>query len=49
MTNELNELATFAIVATERSFTRAAAKLGVSQSATPSATILPGEEREIAV
>ena len=33
MTNELNELATFAIVATERSFTRAAAKLGVSQSA----------------
>lgn len=33
MTNELNELATFATVATERSFTRAAAKLGVSQSA----------------
>lgn len=33
MTNELNELATFAAVATERSFTRAAAKLGVSQSA----------------
>ncbi len=33
MTNELNELAAFAIVATERSFTRAAAKLGVSQSA----------------
>src|SRR3982751_56736 len=33
MTNELNELATFAIVASERSFTRAAAKLGVSQSA----------------
>ena len=33
MTLELNELATFAIVATERSFTRAAAKLGVSQSA----------------
>src|SRR4029079_13804045 len=33
MTNELNELATFAIVATERSFTRAAARLGVSQSA----------------
>jgi DNA-binding transcriptional LysR family regulator len=33
MANELNELATFATVATERSFTRAAAKLGVSQSA----------------
>ncbi|MER9305193.1 LysR substrate-binding domain-containing protein [Mesorhizobium sp. M0293] len=33
MGNELNELATFAIVASERSFTRAAAKLGVSQSA----------------
>jgi DNA-binding transcriptional LysR family regulator len=33
MRNELNELATFAIVAGERSFTRAAAKLGVSQSA----------------
>lgn len=33
MTNELNELATFAVVAVERSFTRAAAKLGVSQSA----------------
>ncbi|MEW6644738.1 MAG: LysR family transcriptional regulator [Pseudomonadota bacterium] len=33
MTNELNELAAFATVATERSFTRAAAKLGVSQSA----------------
>jgi DNA-binding transcriptional LysR family regulator len=33
MTNQLNELAAFAIVASERSFTRAAAKLGVSQSA----------------
>src|SRR5436305_15010375 len=33
MRNELNELATFAIVASERSFTRAAAKIGVSQSA----------------
>uniref|UniRef100_UPI003100E17A LysR family transcriptional regulator n=1 Tax=Neorhizobium sp. EC2-8 TaxID=3129230 RepID=UPI003100E17A len=33
MTNELNELATLAIVAAERSFTRAAAKMGVSQSA----------------
>src|SRR5919108_1971091 len=33
MRNELNELATFAVVANERSFTRAAAKLGVSQSA----------------
>src|SRR3954462_793091 len=33
MTNELNELATFAIVASKRSFTRAAIRLGVSQSA----------------
>jgi len=33
MGNELSELATFAVVASERSFTRAAAKLGVSQSA----------------
>jgi DNA-binding transcriptional LysR family regulator len=33
MKNELNELATFAIVASERSFTRAAARLDVSQSA----------------
>lgn len=33
MRNELNELAAFAVVARERSFTRAAAKLGVSQSA----------------
>ena len=33
MRSELNELATFAVVAGERSFTRAAAKLGVSQSA----------------
>ena len=30
---ELNDLATFAVVAEERSFTRAAARLGVSQSA----------------
>lgn len=33
MGNELNELAAFAVVASERSFTRAAAKLGISQSA----------------
>jgi DNA-binding transcriptional LysR family regulator len=33
MRNELNDLAAFAMVARERSFTRAAAKLGVSQSA----------------
>jgi DNA-binding transcriptional LysR family regulator len=33
MRNELNELAAFAIVASERSFTRAAVRLGVSQSA----------------
>lgn len=33
MRTELNELATFAVVANERSFTRAAARLGVSQSA----------------
>src|ERR1700747_1307430 len=33
MRNELNELAVFATVAEERSFTRAAARLGVSQSA----------------
>lgn len=33
MKNDLNDLATFAVVASERSFTRAAAKLGVSQSA----------------
>jgi DNA-binding transcriptional LysR family regulator len=33
MRNELNGLATFAVVAAERSFTRAAVKLGVSQSA----------------
>ncbi|MCG7509049.1 LysR substrate-binding domain-containing protein [Mesorhizobium retamae] len=33
MKSELNELAAFAMVARERSFTRAAAKLGVSQSA----------------
>src|SRR5688500_2068186 len=33
MKSELNELAVFATVAKERSFTRAAAKLGVSQSA----------------
>src|SRR5439155_26506641 len=33
MRNEMNELAAFAIVASERSFTRAAVKLGVSQSA----------------
>lgn len=33
MRTELNELAAFAIVARERSFTRAAVKLGVSQSA----------------
>src|ERR1051325_10740484 len=33
MKTELNDLAALAIVANERSFTRAAAKLGVSQSA----------------
>jgi len=33
MKNDLGELATFAIVAEERSFTRAASRLGVSQSA----------------
>ena len=33
MRAELNDLATFAVVANERSFTRAAVKLGVSQSA----------------
>jgi DNA-binding transcriptional LysR family regulator len=33
MKNELSELAAFAVVAEERSFTRAAVKLGVSQSA----------------
>src|SRR5579859_3994735 len=33
MKNDLQELAAFAIVAEERSFTRAAARLGVSQSA----------------
>lgn len=33
MKSELNELAAFALVARERSFTRAATKLGVSQSA----------------
>src|ERR1700683_5399103 len=33
MKNDLGELSTFAIVAEERSFTRAAARLGVSQSA----------------
>ena len=33
MRTELNELATFAVVANERSFTRAALRLGVSQSA----------------
>ena len=33
MKNDLGELSAFAIVAEERSFTRAAARLGVSQSA----------------
>src|SRR6201996_8895883 len=33
MRNDLGELSAFAIVAQERSFTRAAARLGVSQSA----------------
>jgi len=33
MKNDLGELAAFAVVAEERSFTRAAAKLGISQSA----------------
>lgn len=33
MKSELNDLAAFAAVATERSFTRAAARLGVTQSA----------------
>src|SRR6266403_4112535 len=42
--NELNELAVFATVAEERSFTRAAARLGVSQSAL-SHTIRGLEER----
>ena len=44
MRNELNELAAFAMVARERSFTRAAAKLGVSQSAL-SHTVRGLEER----
>ena len=44
MRNELNELAAFALVARERSFTRAAAKLGVSQSAL-SHTVRGLEER----
>jgi DNA-binding transcriptional LysR family regulator len=44
MMNELNELSAFAIVAGERSFTRAAVKLGVSQSAL-SHTIRRLEER----
>lgn len=44
MRNELNELAAFAMVARERSFTRAAARLGVSQSAL-SHTIRGLEER----
>ncbi len=44
MRNELNELAVFATVAEERSFTRAAARLGVSQSAL-SHTIRGLEER----
>jgi DNA-binding transcriptional LysR family regulator len=33
MKSDLNDLSTFAIVAEERSFTRAAARLGMSQSA----------------
>src|SRR6478735_7717029 len=33
MKNDLGELAAFAVVAEERSFTRAAARLGISQSA----------------
>jgi hypothetical protein len=33
MKNDLSELSSFAMVAAERSFTRAAARLGVSQSA----------------
>src|SRR4051794_39047886 len=33
MKTQLNDLATFAVVANERSFTRAALRLGVSQSA----------------
>ena len=33
MRNELNDLAAFAVIASERSFTRAAERLGVSQSA----------------
>jgi DNA-binding transcriptional LysR family regulator len=32
-TENLNDLATFIVVAEERSFTRAAARVGVSQSA----------------
>lgn len=45
MRTELNELATFAVVANERSFTRAAARLGVSQSALSHA--ISGLERRL--
>jgi DNA-binding transcriptional LysR family regulator len=44
MQENLNDLAAFSVVATERSFTRAAAKLGVSQSAL-SQTVKNLEER----
>ena len=44
MAENFNDLAAFALVAKERSFTRAAAKMGVSQSAL-SQTIKGLEER----
>jgi DNA-binding transcriptional LysR family regulator len=47
MRNELNELAAFATVANERSFTRAAVRLGVSQSALSHA--IRGLERRLAL
>lgn len=47
MSTELNDLAVFAVVANERSFTRAAAKLGVSQSAV--SHTIRGLEKRLAV